>query len=43
MGKMMSKKLLADHDANTLSLVSCGYFFQMNKIQGLLQLPLKQF
>jgi hypothetical protein len=34
---MMSKELLADHDANTLILVSCGYIFQMSKIQGLLQ------
>jgi hypothetical protein len=41
---MMSKELLADHNGNTLSLVSCGYYiFQMSKIQGLLQLPLKQF
>jgi hypothetical protein len=39
---MMSKELLADHDANTLSLVSCG-IFQMSKIQGLLQVPWKQF
>jgi hypothetical protein len=36
-------ELLEDHDANTLSLVSCGYIFQMSKIQGLLQVPSKQF